>query len=187
MDLFQSSKREGRQTFVLALVLAVAVTVLAAPVVEAAVTTIKGTVKVKDSNGSAIESEVINEAGAAGLEAGGSSGAIAVRTFGGGNTFGGAADCTTPPSATDPLDNNIVVSGGNIITGIIMTGEDMNVRVTADAVGGGALPLLNFQTTAQNPNTMIALGNGLIATDNITFTCTEGTGNFVVVVQDWQP
>lgn len=189
MDLLDSGKRERRSAFVTALIAAIAVSVLAAPVVEAAVTKVSGTVtaKVKDSNGDAVESKVLNEAGAPGLEAGGSQGAIAVRTFGGGNSFGGAADCTTPPSQTDPLDNKITVPGGNVITGVIMTGDNMNVRVTAQAVGGGALPLLNFQTTPENPNTTVALGNGLIATDNITFTCTEGTGNFVVIVQDWNP
>ena len=182
MDLFDSAKRERRQSFVLALVLAIAVSVLAAPVVEAAVTTIKGTVKVKDSNGSAVESEVIAPGGA--FQTGGSSGAVAVRTFGGGNAFGGAADCTGTPTPTDPLPNSITVPGGNLVTGIIATGTDMNIRVTSEAVGGGQLPLLNFQTTAENPNVFIGLGNGLELDDNLTMTCTAGTGNFVVVVQD---
>ena len=183
-DLFDS-KRQRRQPFVLALVLALGITILAAPVVEAAVTTIKGTVKVKDSTGDAIESAPLAEAGAAGLEAGGTSGSVAVRTFGGGNSFYGAADCTATPTATDPLTNVITVPGGNLITAVILTGEDMNVRVTAAAVGGGALPLLNLVTEQQGSMETLALGNGLIATDNIVFTCTSGTGNFVVIGQDW--
>ena len=187
LDLLDNGKRERRSSFVVALVLAIAVSVLAAPVVEAAVTTIKGTVKIKDSTGDGIESQALSEAGAAGLEAGGSSGAVAVRTFGGGNSFGGAGDCTATPTQTDPLTNVVTIPGGNVITGVILTGDDMNVRVTAQAVGAGQLPLLNFQTTPENPNTTLSLGNGLIATDNVTFTCTAGSGNFVVIVQDWNP
>lgn len=183
MDLLDSGKRERRSAFVMALVLAIAVSVLAAPVVEAAVTTIKGTVtaKVKDSTGDAIESEVIQPGGV--FSTGGSSGAIAVRTFGGGNAFMGAGDCTTPPTQTDPLDNKVVVPGGNLVTGIIMTGE-MTVRVTSLAVGAGQLPLLNFKTTAENPNAFIGLGNGLELDDDLILTCTTGTGNFVLVGQD---
>ena len=182
MDLFDSAKRERRQSFVVALVLAIAVSVLAAPVVEAAVTRIKGTVNVKDTNGSAVEAEAIAPGGA--FQTGGSSGAIAVRTFAGGNAFAGAADCTATPTPTDPLTNSISVEGGNIVTGIIATGSNMNIRVTSQAVGAGQLPLLNFQTTAENPNVFIGLGNGLELDDQLTLTCTAGTGNFVVVVQD---
>src|SRR5687768_17294820 len=97
-----SGKRERRSTFVTALVLAVSVTVLAAPVVEAAVTKIKGTVNIKDTNGDGIESEAIDQAGQP-APTGGSSGAIAVRTFGGGNQFLGAADCD-PPGTGGPTD-----------------------------------------------------------------------------------
>ena len=182
MDLFDSGKRERRQSFVLALVLAISVSVLAAPVVEAAVTTIKGTVKVKDSTGSPVESEVIAPGGA--FQTGGSSGAIAVRTFAGGNAFAGAADCTATPTPTDPLTNSIEVEGGNIVTGILATGDNMNIVATSNAVGGGQLPLLNLQTTPENPNISITLGNGLELDDKLTLTCTAGTGNFVVIVQD---
>lgn len=183
MDLLDSGKRERRSAFVMALVLAIAVSVLAAPVVEAAVTKIKGTVtaKVKDSTGDTIESEVVGPGGL--FQTGGSTGAIAVRTFAGGNAFMGAGDCTSPPTATDPLDNKVTVDGGNIVTGIIMTG-DMTVTVTSLAVGQGQLPLLNLQTTAQSPNEFIGLGNGLELDDDLILTCTQGDGNFVVVGQD---
>ena len=181
LDLLDTGKRERRSSFVIALVLAIAVSVMAAPVVEAAVTTIKGTVKVKDSTGDGIESEVIGPGGL--FQTGGSTGALAVRTFAGGNAFMGAGDCTATPTATDPLTNKVEVEGGNIVTGIIMTGE-MTVTVTSNAVGAGQLPLLNFKGTNTNPNVFIGLGNGLELDDKLILTCTAGSGNFVVVGQD---
>ena len=186
MDLLDTGKRERRSAFVIALVLAIAVSVLAAPVVEAAAQRIKGTVtaKVKDTTGDSIESEPINQAGQP-APTGGSSGAIAVRTFGGGNQFLGAADCD-PAGAGGPTDifgNTLVVPGGHLLTGLLITGE-AEIVVTSQAIGSGQIPLLTFQTTAQNPNEAIALDNGLELTDNLTLTCTGGDGQFAAIGQD---
>lgn len=181
-----SGKRERRQSFVVALVLALAVSVLAAPVVEAAVTKIKGTVtaKVKDTNGDGIESEAINEAGSP-APTGGSSGALAVRTFAGGNQFLGAADCDPPGTGgpTDIFGDTLTVPGGHHVTAVIVTGT-ASVEVRADAVGGGAIPLLTLEATAENPTSVLALDNGLELTDNLILQCTSGAGQFAAIGQD---
>ena len=184
MDLIDSGKRERRQSFVLALVLALAVSVLAAPVVEAAVTRIKGTVNVKDTNGDGIESEAIDQAGAP-APTGGSSGALAVRTFAGGNQFLGAADCDPPGTGgpTDVFGSTLTVPGGHHVTAVIVTGT-ASVQVRAAAVGGGNIPLLTLRATNENPVTTLALDNGLELTDNLILQCTSGAGQFAAIGQD---
>jgi hypothetical protein len=179
-----SGKRERRSTFVTALVLAVSVTVLAAPVVEAATQRIKGTVNVKDTNGDGIESEVIDQAGQP-APTGGSSGALAVRTFGGGNQFLGAADCDPPGTGgpTDVFGTTLTVPGGQMVNAVIVTGT-ANVVVRSQAVGGGNIPLLTLKATAENPVVTLALDNGLELTDNLIMTCTSGTGQFAAIGQD---
>jgi hypothetical protein len=174
----------------MALVLATVVMLISAPVVEAAVTRIRGTVNVKDTNGDAIESEVISPAGQP-ATTGGSGGAIAVRTFAGGNQFLGAADCDGPnPAQGDVFGNILNVPGGNMVTALIITGE-ATIQVTSDAVVVGAgTPqefhpvLLTFETTAQNPGQTLALDNGLELTDNLIMTCTGGSGQFAAIGQD---
>lgn len=185
MDLLDSGKRERRQSFILALVAAIAISVLLAPTVEAAIQRVKvrGAVKVKDTTGDSIESEKIDQAGLPG-PTGGSSGAIAVRTFGGGNQFLGAADCdAADPAAGDVFGNTLNVPGGHLVTGVIITGE-AEVVVTSQAIGDGQIPLLTFQTTAQNPNEVLTLDNGLELTDNLRLTCTAGDAQFVAIGQD---
>ena len=170
-----------------AIALALVVALLAPPAVQAAVQKIKGTVtaKVKDSGGGNINSKSIRAQGL--FDAPGTTGALDVRTFGAGNGFLGAADCTT--TTADGLTNVATASGGSIVTGILMTGTNARVTVTADAVGSGAVPLLRFETNANNANAAFSLGNGLKASDTITFTCTapgggDGSGNVVLIGQD---
>ncbi|MGH2750252.1 MAG: hypothetical protein ACRDK3_05180 [Actinomycetota bacterium] len=178
-----------------AIALAVAVALLVPPAVEAAtqkvksvkgsVTKLQGAAKIKDTTGANIKSRRITAQGL--FDAPGSPGALDVRTFGAGNGFLGAGDCTA--TAADGLTNVAQASDGSIITGILMTGSNAQVTVTADAVGAGVLPLLRFETNANNPNEAFALGNGLKASDTVTFTCTapgggDGTGNFVLIGQD---
>jgi hypothetical protein len=168
-----------------AIALAVAVAILAPPAVQAAVQKISGTVKVKDTGNGNINSKSIQAQGL--FAAPGSTGALDVRTFGAGNGFLDAADCTD--TQADGLPNEALADGGSIVTGILMTGTNARVTVTADAVGGGALPLLRFETNADNANAAFSLGNGLKASDTITFTCTapgggDGTGNVVLIGQD---
>lgn len=179
------SRRERFKALAGALALAVIVVVLAPPAVEAATQTVrvKGKVKIADSLGATIESEPIAPMGI--LQAEGSDGALAVRTFAGGGGFLAAGDCTT--TQADGLSNAVDVSNV-IVTGIIMTGTGGRITVTSQAVGGGQLPLLRFRVNADNPNEFIGLGNGLTVTAPLTFTCTaedggEGNANFVLLGQ----
>ena len=188
MDLLDSGKRERRQAFTLALVLAISISVLAAPVVEAAVTRIKGTVNVKDSTGDAIDSQAT---GALGLfQAEGSSGAIAVRNFAGGGGFLGAADCSSatalPDTITLPTTNNV----GRIVTAIVVTGTDASAAVSSEQVdtlfgvpATSDFPVANITTTAQNPTQSLALGNGLTLTAPLKIKCNGTNGNIVVLGQ----
>jgi hypothetical protein len=182
VDVFESSRREKRSAFMMALVLATVIMVAAAPVVEAQVRRIRGTVNVKDTNGDVIESEAIGQSGLP-APTGGSQGALAVRTFGGGNSFLGAADCDPPEAPADPFGNVLSVAGGQLVTGVIITGE-ATINVTSEAIGGGQISLLTFRTDAANPNMVLALDNGLELTDNLIMTCTAGSGQFVAIGQD---
>lgn len=179
MDLFEASSREKRSTFVKVLVACLMAAVLAPPLAHAAVTTVKGTVKIKDSGGGAIDAKAVPDMGL--FEAEGSTGALAVRTFGGGGGFLGAADCTE--SLTDGLPNTVSISNA-IVTGIIITGTNATYTATSAAIGGGALPLLNFTVSNSDTSEFVGLGNGLSLTDALTFTCTAGNaGNIVVIGQ----
>lgn len=187
MYLQEVTGREKRQTFVIAIAIALAVFVLGAPVVEAAISRVKlaggtATAKIKDSTGDNVESESIEPMGL--TQAEGSTGAIAVRNYAGGGGLLGAGDCTasTEP-AQGPLPNTVTLSGGHIVTGIIITGTG-TVRVTTQAVGSGQVPLANFTVNAENPNEVVGLGNGLSVTTPLTFTGIDGTAcNFVVIGQ----
>lgn len=177
--------REKRQTFFTAVAIAVAVFIVGAPVVEAAISKVKlaggtATAKVKDSDGDTLESERIPPMGLTLAE--GSEGAVAVRNFAGGGGLLGAGDCTasTEP-AQGPLPNTVTLGGGNILTGIIMTGTG-TVRITTDALG--PIPLANLTVNAENPNEFIGLGNGLTITTPLHVTGIDGTAcNFVLLGQ----
>lgn len=181
MDLLQASRSEKRRSFVTALVLAAVVMMVAAPIAQAThhAVRVKGTVTVKHKGpavvkpqGGRFDSKAIPEMGL--LQAEGSTGALAVRTFGGGGGFLGAADCTE--TSADGTSNVLQVSNA-IVTAIILTGTDGRVTVTSDAVGGGLLPLLNFRANSGNPNEFIGLGNGLTVTAPLTFTGTNEAGS----------
>lgn len=188
MDLIDSGKRERRQSFVMALVLALVVSVLAAPVVEAAVTRIKGTVNIKDSSGDAIDSQAT---GALGLfQAEGSTGAIAVRNFAGGGGFLGAADCNgataLPDTITLPSANGV----GKIVTGVIVTGSDASAAVSSEQVdslfgvpANADFPVANITTTPENQTQTLSLGNGLTLTAPLKLKCNGTDGNIVVLGQ----
>ena len=191
----QITRREKRRSFLGAIAVASVVMLIGAPVVQAAVQTVKvrGAVKVKGTNNVPIESEALASLGLLGAE--GSSGAVAVRNFAGGGGFLGTGDCTAAAgTATDPRPNTVTVAAGadTIITGIIITGEDANVSVTApdlaNVIGPGAVN--TFSTTQQNPNVFIGLGNGLtVSPAKLVFTCTgdggtgDGSGNFTILGQ----
>ena len=187
MDVLDSGKRERRQSFVLALVLALVVSILAAPVVEAAVTRIKGTVNVKDSSGDAIDAAAT---GALGLfQAEGSSGAVAVRNFAGGGGFLGAADCNAATALPDTItlpSNNI----GKIVTAVIVTGSDASAAISSEQVdtlfgvpASADFPVANITTTAENQTQSLALGNGLTLTAPLKLKCNGTDGNIIVLGQ----
>ena len=176
VDIARSDKFKA---LVGAIALALVVAVLAPPAVQAAVQKVKGTVtaKIKDTGGGNINSKSIQAQGL--FDAPGSPGALDVRTFAAGNGFLGAGNC---PAAG--LTNVAVAPGGSIVTGILATTTGAGtITVTSDAIGGGALPLLQFQVDASTPNVGFSLGNGIKATDDLTFTCT-GTARFVLIGQD---
>lgn len=191
----QVTRRDKRRSFLGAIAVASVVMLIGAPVVQAAVQTVKvrGAVKVKGTNNVPIESEAL--AGLGLLDAEGSAGAIAVRNFAGGGGFLGTGDCTAAAgTATDPRPNTVTVAAGadTIITGIIITGDDANVSVSApdlaNVIGPG--PVNTFSTTQQNPNVFIGLGNGLtVSPAKLVFTCTgdggtgDGSGNFTILGQ----
>jgi hypothetical protein len=179
VDPFEVSVREKRSTFVKVLVACLIAAVLAPPLAQAAVTRIKGTVKIKDSAGDRIDSKAVPAMGLFG--AAGSNGAVATRVFAGGGGFLGAADCTE--ALTDGLPNTVSVEN-SIVTGILITGTNATYTVTSEAIGSGQLPLLNFTVSASNPSIAAALPTGLTLTDALTFTCTAGdNGNVVLLGQ----
>ena len=185
MNLLDVSKRDRRQTFLAAIAIGLCVFILGAPVVQAAISRVKlaggtATSKIKDSGGGTVESRPIPDMGLTLAE--GSTGAIAVRNYAGGGGLLGAGDCTasTDP-AQGPLSNTVDLSGGHVVTGIIITGTG-TVRITTDALG--PIPLANFVVNAQHPNEFVGLGNGLTVTTPLHFTGIDGTAcNFVILGQ----
>ena len=177
MDLFETSARDKRQTFFAAIALALVVAVLAPPVVQAAVTTIRGTVKVKDTGGGTINSEAIPPQGLTDVP--GSSGAVDVATFAGGAGLLGVADCGDGAGA--PLPNTISISGGGVVTDMLVTGTDGQMNITSTAVAGGQVALSKFRVDSTNPNLHIALSNGLGVTAPLTLT-TSGTDCNIVIL-----
>ena len=191
----QVTGRDKRRSFLGAIAVASVVMLIGAPVVQAAVQNVrvKGAVKVKGTNNVPIESEAIAPLGL--LQAEGSAGSLAVRNFAGGGGFLGTGDCTAAAgTAADPRPNTVTVAAGanTIITGIIVTGEDANVSVSApdlaNVIGPGAVN--TFSTTRENPNLFIGLGNGLtVSPAKLVFTCTgdggtgDGSGNFTILGQ----
>lgn len=179
MDLSTTSTREKRQTFFAAIALVLVVSVLAPPVVQAAVQRIRGTVtaKVKDSTGGAINSETIPAQGLTDVP--GSSGAMDVRNFAGGAGLIGVADCGDGAAA--PLANQVEISGGGVVTDMILTGTDGTISITSTAVGGGQVPLSKFRVNADTPNVIVDLSNGLGVTAPLKLV-TSGTDCNVVVL-----
>jgi hypothetical protein len=194
VELYESSRRETRRTWALALVFVAAIFVAGAPVVQAAAQAVRVTntpsVKIKDTSNGRINSQPVPDMGA--LDAPGSTGAVDVRTFAGGTGFLGTGDCDLNDVPPD-RPNELTVPAGEktIITGIIVTGDDANVAVTAPElvpiIGPG--PVANIRSTTTAPNAFIGLGNGLTVTPSrLVFECTAvgggaGSGDFVLLGQ----
>lgn len=187
MNPLEVSRREKRQTLLGAVAIALALFVVAPPVVEAAISRVKlaggtATARIEDSGGGTIDSTPIADMGP--LRARGSTGAIAVRNFAGGGGLLGAGDCTasTEP-AQGPLQNTVTLSGGHVVTGIVITGTG-TVRITSQALGDNQIPLANFTVNAQNPNEFVGFSNGLSVASPMTFTGIDGSAcNFMIIGQ----
>lgn len=179
MDLVETSRRDKGRAFFGAIALALVVAVIAPPVVQAAVTKVSGTVtaKIKDTGGGRIDSSPIPAQGLTDVP--GSTGAVDVRHFAGGAGLLGVADCGD--GATAPLPNSVAISGGGVVTDMIVTGTDGEMRITSTAVGGGQVPLTRFRVNADNPNLHVPLSVGLGVTAPLTLT-TSGTDCNVVVL-----
>lgn len=167
-----------------AVLLLVTILTLGVPAVEAARQKVvlaggSTTAKIKDSNGTAIESLPVPKSGV--LRASGSGGAIAVREFAGGGGLLGVGDCTasTEP-AQGPLQNFVELSGKTIITGILVTGTG-TVRMTSSGIGSGQVPLANIVVNANHPNEFLSLEGGFRLSSTVTLTGVDGTAcNFMV-------
>ena len=179
MDLMETTRREKGRAFFGAIALALVVAVIAPPVVQAAVTRVRGTVtaKVKDTRGGEINASAIPDQGLTDVP--GSAGAMDVRHFAGGAGLLGVADCGD--GATAPLPNTIALSGGGVVTDMIVTGTDGEMRITSTAVGNNQVPLTRFRVTTDNPNLHVPLSVGLGITAPLTLT-TSGTDCNVVVL-----
>lgn len=174
-----------------AIALATVIALLAPPIAQAAVQAVrvKGAVKVKDSTGDNIDAKDIGGLGL--FSAPGSDGALATRTFAGGGGLLGTGDCTANATTSRPNVYTVDANPETIITAVIVTGTDAKVAVTAPALNNtiGPFPVANFQTTAENPNVFVGLGNGLTVTPSeLVFTCTgadggDGSGDFVILGQ----
>ncbi|MPZ68504.1 MAG: hypothetical protein GEU71_03140 [Actinobacteria bacterium] len=186
----ESTKRSTRKSWLAVVAGIAAIALIGAPVVQAATQSVKvkGKVKIAASNGQNISASPVASMGL--LSAPGSSGAVDVRTYGGGGGFYGTGVCnTTHPFR--PFSTTVAAGADNVITGILLTGTDAMLTVTApdlDTIIGPA-PVQNFRTDATNPNFSVALGNGLsVFPSELVFTCTgwdggEGSGDYVIIGQ----
>ena len=174
MDLMDTTRREKRQSFFVAIALASVVMLIGAPVVQAAVQAVRVTntpsVKIKDTGGGKVNSEPVPDMGLTAVP--GSAGAMDVRVYAGGTGVLGVGDCSA--AAGTGAANVVEVPGNRVITAFIMTGTG-TVTLTSDAVGGGVLPLNRFVTDAGTPNYSLSLPNGLGTTAPLKFTGTDGT------------
>jgi hypothetical protein len=173
-----AARRDKRSTWALAVVLIGVLFVAGIPVVEAA----SQKVRVTDSKGGNVDSAEVPPLGL--LDAPGSTGALATRAFAGGGGLLGTAAC----DPANPRGNTATVAASEttIVTALILTGNNAALSVSAPdldpLIGPG--PVVTFQTNANNPNEVVALGNGLtVFPSELVFTCTGGDGNFVILGQ----
>lgn len=167
MDLYEASRREKSRAFFGAIALALVVSVLAPPIVHAAVTRVRGTVtaKIKDTRGGQINSSALPAQGLTDVQ--GSTGAIDTRSFAGGAGVLAAAFCS------DLGGNVATLKAGDVLTTILVTGTDGEVKVAADALPGHpAYPgaLLTARVSANETSAFVDMANGLGITAPVTFT-----------------
>jgi hypothetical protein len=203
--LEESVRREKRQVFVAAIGIALAVMVLAPPIVQAAtqkVNIVKSkalTVKkvnepVRVANGSAIQSRNLGAFGELpNQQAQFPTKALSVATVAGGGGFHDAAGCTDDgaldPSRTVTVEATAPGSPPNIVTGVLMSspgGTPITVTVTAPDVS--ASPIIALRNSAEEPTKFIGFGNGLtVSPSDLIFECPAGSdisgASFVILGQ----
>ena len=193
----ESSVRSTRKTWLIVVAGIAAIALIGAPVVQAATqsvrvkgtVTVKGKVKIVDTNGQTISASPVADMGL--LGAPGSNGAVDVRTYGGGGGFYGTGDCTADATTSRPNTTTVPAGADNVITGILISGTNAKVTVRAPDLEPtiGPFPVQNFRTNADTPNASIALGNGLsVFPSELVFTCTgwdggDGSGDYVIIGQ----
>jgi hypothetical protein len=204
--LQESAQREKRQMFVTAIGIALAVMVLAPPIVQAAVQRVKvtnePTVGVK--NGQAIQTRPLGNLGAIPNQAGQfPTKALSVANVAGGGGFWGVGICgaaTDNNEANDTGDDNrvIVPAAGpgnppNIVTGVIVGEQNpaappANVTVKAPDLPSGNNPITGFGNSAEQPTMTASFGTGLtVSPSRLIFECQPESGptgaSFVVLGQ----
>ncbi|HET7481247.1 MAG TPA: hypothetical protein VFK89_00165 [Actinomycetota bacterium] len=173
MDLYQTG-REKRQIFAIALILALGVSMVAAPVVSAAVQAVKvKNIDTKAIPGGAGQNQLSNNA-------------VAVRTLAGGGGLINNGDCDGDNTDGRLSTKTVAANPNTVITALILSGPDVTLGVSAPALTSVTGPgnVLELQTTTQNPTATLALGNGLQLTPSeLVFSCTGGDGNWVILGQ----
>jgi hypothetical protein len=205
--LQESAHREKRQMFVAAIGIALAVMVLAPPIVEAATQNVRvvnePTVALK--NGKAVQSRQLGAMGAIPNQPGQfPTKAISVANTAGGGGFYGVGFCdastTVAESGDTGGDNRVIVPAAapgnppNIVTGVIVGEQNpaappVNVTVKAPDLPTGATPITGFGNSAEQPTTVAAFGTGLtVSPSRLVFECGGNAGppngaSFVVLGQ----
>ena len=156
----ESRTRSTRKTLVVVVAGIAAIALIGAPVVQAATQKVKvtGKVKIAASNGQNISASPVADMGL--LSAPGSTGAVDVRTYGGGGGFYGTGDCTATATTSRPNTTTVEAGSDNVITGIIVTGTNAMLSVTAPDLDSliGPCPVQNFRTDADQPELLRCIG-----------------------------
>jgi hypothetical protein len=202
--LQESAQREKRQIFVAAMGIALAVMVLAPPIVEAATQNVRVVndpqVTVKNGNTRQLGSFgaiLPNQAGQFPKKA------LAVANTAGGGGFWGVGFCG---AATDDAesndtgsDNRVIVPAAapgnppNIVTGVLLgefnaAAPESIVTVKAPTLPTGAQPITGIGNTDEQPTTVASFGTGLtVSPSRLVFECGPESGangaSFVVLGQ----
>jgi hypothetical protein len=189
--LEESARREKRQVFIAAIGIALAVMVLAPPIVQAAAQK----VNVVKSVGITVKNGNTRQLGKFGILPPNAasdfpSKALAVATTAGGGGFHGAAECSNVVAdATVTVPATGQGKPPNIVTGILMSspsGTPITVTVTAPDVQ--ATPIIALRNSAEKPTEFIGLGNGLtVSPSDLIFNCPAGApvagASFVILGQ----
>ena len=181
MDSVSNKKSDKRRSFVWAISAALAVMVLAPPIVQAAAQkvnivksiplTVKGSVSVKN-----------NGASAPGQQLGALSEQVGKRQMvdiiSGGDGFWGVGYCGHPTAANRTVTVPAAAPGDpdNVVAGILIGGDGgAAVTVKAPELPTGTNPVVTLTTTATDPVQTISLPSGLrVSPSQLVFECATG-------------